>query len=135
MLSGPKSTIRRARQLRRTMSLPEVLLWRHLSDRPAGLKFRRQQAVGPYVGDFYCHQARLLIEIDGEAHSRGHNPARDERRDSEIELHGVRILRIPAREVLGNMEGVLAHIIEVATNDITSPPCSAWSPSPQGEDC
>lgn len=134
MLSGPKSTIRRARKLRKNMTLPEVLLWRELRKRPSGLKFRRQQAVGPYVGDFYCHEAELLIEIDGEAHSRGNGPEWDARRDSQIAAQGARILRIPAREVLHNMEGVLAHIVDQAVERITSPPCFAWSPSPRGED-
>ena len=134
MLSGPKPTVRRARVLRKTMSLPEVLLWRELQKRPSGLKFRRQQAAGLYVGDFYCHQAELLIEIDGEAHSRGNAPEWDARRDADMARQSIRILRIPAREVLHNMEGVLAHILGVAEGIVTTPPCFAWSPSPQGED-
>ncbi len=48
------------------MSLPEVLLWQVLRTRPSDLKFRRQHPSGAYVADFYCHEARLVIEVDGE---------------------------------------------------------------------
>lgn len=71
----------KARQLRRDMSLPERLLWRELRGKPAGLKFRRQHPVGPYVIDFYCASAKLGIEIDGIAHDMGERPERDMRRD------------------------------------------------------
>jgi very-short-patch-repair endonuclease len=59
------------------MTLPEVLLWRELRKRPDGLKFRRQQAANSYVTDFYCHSARLAVEVDGEAHNRGNAPISD----------------------------------------------------------
>ncbi|WP_347233084.1 endonuclease domain-containing protein [Sphingomonas glacialis] len=59
------------------MSLPEVLLWQVLRTRPDGHRFRRQAPAGDYVLDFYCAPARLAIEVDGEAHSRGDRPARD----------------------------------------------------------
>jgi very-short-patch-repair endonuclease len=48
------------------MSLPEVLLWQALRARPGGWKFRRQHPSGPYVADFYCHEARLIVEVDGD---------------------------------------------------------------------
>jgi very-short-patch-repair endonuclease len=117
------------------MSLPEVLLWRELRKRPHGLKFRRQQAATRYVADFYCHSANLAIEIDGEAHSRGNAPEWDVRRDSELSRQGVRVFRIPAYEVLENLEGVVQSIISQANDIITPPPSSGWSPSPEGEDC
>ncbi|MDB5670096.1 MAG: hypothetical protein JWO25_1055, partial [Alphaproteobacteria bacterium] len=81
MLSGPTPTIRIARGLRREMSLPEVLLWTRLRRRPQGFKFRRQQPAGRYVLDFYCHEAGLAIEVDGEAHDRGDRPQRDAERN------------------------------------------------------
>lgn len=111
MLNGPSSTIRRARGLRREMSLPEVLLWRELRKGPGGLKFRRQHPAGPYVADFFCHDARIIIEIDGEAHECGDRPERDEARDAWFVERQFRVLRIPAGEVLGNLEGVIQWII------------------------
>ena len=76
---SPKSdgrAARNARKLRRKMTLPEVILWHWLRQRPEGLKFRRQHPTGPYVLDFFCSDARLAIEVDGEAHSRGNRPDR-----------------------------------------------------------
>ena len=106
--------IPRARKLRRAMSLPEVLLWQVLRTRPGGLKFRRQHASGPYILDFFCSDARLAIEIDGEAHSRGDRPAHDELRDAYFLHADVRTLRIAAREVLADLDAVVIHIIEQA---------------------
>ena len=75
--------VKRARALRRAMSLPEVLLWQVLRTRPNGLKFRKQHPTGAYVLDFYCGDARLAIEVDGEAHGRGDRPRHDGRRRLE----------------------------------------------------
>ena len=107
MLNGPGETIGKARKLRREMSLPEVLLWRELRKRPAGLKFRRQHPAGPYILDFACLRSRLAIELDGEAHHLGEAPIHDVARDEWLANQGFRTLRIPARDVLGNLEGVV----------------------------
>jgi very-short-patch-repair endonuclease len=111
MLTGPGATVAAARRLRRTMSLPEVLLWRELKKRPDGFKWRKQHPAGPFVLDFVCLEARLAVEIDGEGHDRGGNPARDDARDEWVMAQGYRTLRIPAREILGNLEGALAYIL------------------------
>jgi len=111
MLQGPRETIRRARRLRREMSLPEVLLWQELRKRPAGLKFRKQHPGGPYVGDFFCHAARLVIEVDGEGHERGDRPRRDAARDAWFAERCFAVMRIPAEEVLSNLEGVVQGIV------------------------
>ena len=74
MLRGSGAAIGKARQLRRSMSLPEVLLWRELRKRPGGLRFRRQHPAGPYVLDFACLDARVALEVDGEAHGLGCEP-------------------------------------------------------------
>jgi very-short-patch-repair endonuclease len=66
VLTGPKPTIQRARKQRQEMSLPEVLLWRVLRGSPEGIRFRRLHPSGRLVSDFYCHKARLVIELDGE---------------------------------------------------------------------
>ena len=76
------------------MSLPEVLLWRILRDRPGGYKFRRQHPAGPYVLDFFCAEHRLAVEVDGEVHARGDAPARDAARDAWIRSQGVRVHRV-----------------------------------------
>jgi very-short-patch-repair endonuclease len=100
-----------ARRQRRAMSLPEVLLWRLLRGQPQGLKFRRQHPVGPYVIDLYCAAAKVGIEIDGIAHDMGDRPKRDARRDVFLAEQGIRVVRIPAREVLADVGKVASSIV------------------------
>src|SRR6476646_10021610 len=77
VLQTPIKQIKRARKLRRQMSLPEVLLWQVLRRRPNGLKFRKQFPIGEMTVDFACLERRLIIEVDGESHSFGNQPQRD----------------------------------------------------------
>jgi len=100
-----------ARRLRRDMSLPERILWRHLKGKPCGLKFRKQHPVGAYVIDFYCAAAKLGIEIDGIAHDTGTRPARDCERDAAMAARGIALVHIPAGEVLSRPEEVAASIL------------------------
>jgi very-short-patch-repair endonuclease len=92
------------------MSLPEVLLWQVLRQRPDGLKFRHQHPSGPYSADFYCHEAKLIIEIDGEAHGMGKRPKRDAVRDEWFAARGFDVMRIPARDVLADVNAVAEGI-------------------------
>ncbi|HEX7877449.1 MAG TPA: endonuclease domain-containing protein [Sphingobium sp.] len=111
MLYGPKQTQRRARELRRAMTLPEVLLWQELRKRPGGLRFRRQHPAGAYVLDFFCPGVKLAVEVDGEIHGRGDQPERDAARDAWLADQGVRVMRVPAVDVLHDVEAVVRHII------------------------
>ena len=73
----------KARALRKSMSLPEALLWRRLRPREFdGPNVRRQHPMEPYVLDFYCEARKLCIEVDGEGHGFGDRPQRDARRDA-----------------------------------------------------
>jgi very-short-patch-repair endonuclease len=94
------------------MDLPEVLLWEQLRlGRLSGHKFRRQHPIGPYVADFYCDAAKLVIEVDGYSHGVADRPKRDAARDEWLAGEGVSTLRIPARDVLRSMTDVLATIL------------------------
>ncbi|MDP1739191.1 MAG: endonuclease domain-containing protein [Caulobacter sp.] len=100
---------------RQAMSAPEVLLWTGLKDSNVdGLKFRRQHPIGPYVLDFYCPEADLAIEVDGQGHNHEIQAAKDERRDAWLEEQGIRTLRIPARAILGDLQDVLHMIFRAA---------------------
>ena len=110
---GPMGGIERARRLRRQMSPPEIALWQHLRARPGGFKFRRQHRAEPYTLDFYCREARVCIEVDGDAHDMGGNPARDARRDAWLAERGIVSLRFLAADVMGELEAVAARIQEV----------------------
>jgi len=130
-MRAPAETFDRARRLRREMTLPEVLLWRALRRKAVdGLRFRRQRPTGACVLDFYLPSARLAIELDGRAHDMGENPARDARRDAWLAGRGVRVLRIPAADVLDEVrrEGVLRLIAEEARH--RPPPSAARTPPP-----
>ena len=112
MLSPRRSTVKKARTLRRAMTLPEVILWRVLRTRPDGLKFRRQHPAGPYVLDFYCEAARKGIEVDGMAHEMGDNAERDAARDAWLANAGISILRIPVPHVLSSLNEVVIYIVD-----------------------
>jgi very-short-patch-repair endonuclease len=111
MLTGTSAAVGKARRLRREMSLPEVLLWREHRKRPGGFKFRRQHAAGPFILDFVCLEARLAIEVDGAAHDNQERAAADMARDEWLMNQDFRTLRIPATEVLRNLDASVAYIL------------------------
>ncbi|MFS2111798.1 endonuclease domain-containing protein [Sphingomonas sp. Sphisp140] len=113
-LKGWSGGKRAAKRLRREMTLPEVLLWQELRKVP-GVRFRRQYPAGPYVLDFYGARARLCVEVDGEIHGRGDQPARDAAREAWLVELGVGVLRVPAAEVLRDLDAVLRHILDVVS--------------------
>jgi very-short-patch-repair endonuclease len=107
-------SVKRARKLRKEMSLPEVLLWRLLRGQPQGVKFRRQHPSGELGIDFYCSDARLVIEIDGIAHNMGDRPQRDIRRDAWLKSEGLDTVRIAAKDVLSDHVAVADSIVQMA---------------------
>ena len=111
VLRTPIKQVKRARQLRRCMSLPEVLLWQALRKRPQGLKFRRQFPIGEMTVDFACLERRLIIEVDGAAHSFGDRPRLDAARDAILAREGFRVMRVAARDVLHELDAVLRWIV------------------------
>ncbi len=135
-----KDVIATARRLRRELSPPEARLWTELRGRKlADLRFRRQHPVGPYVLDFYCVSARLAVEVDGRAHDEPDRIRQDQRRDAWLAEQGIRVLRVTAREVKDNLDGVAALIQQkaglqrsasVAAPRRQTPPASAQPPPP-----
>lgn len=103
------------------MSLPEVLLWRCLRRRALGFKFRKQHPLAPYVLDFYCPEAKLVVEVDGEAHNRGDRSMRDARRDRILGELGLKIIRVPARDVLASPETVAEAIVASVAKPLHRP--------------
>jgi very-short-patch-repair endonuclease len=134
MLHGPKDTQRCARTLRQTMTLPEVLLWQALRERPANLRFRRQHPAGIYVLDFFCPRYRLAIEVDGEAHGRSDQPERDAVRDAWSASEGIKVVRIPAADVLRDLEAAVRHIIVQARGELPLRQPFGLPPPLSGED-
>ncbi|MGW8201783.1 endonuclease domain-containing protein [Sphingomonas bisphenolicum] len=116
------------------MSLPEVLLWQELRKRPAGSRFRRQHPAGVYVLDFFCPRFRLAIEVDGEVHGRGDRPERDAVRDHWLVGEGIKIVRIPAADVLRDLEAVVLHIIAITRRELPLRQPFGLPPPLPGED-
>ncbi len=103
-----------ARKLRKEMNLPEALLWQRLRGKAAGAKFRRQHPVGPYIVDFYCREASLVVEIDGQVHDAVDRLASDANRDAFLNENGYLVLRTPAAEVLRDVDNVADMIARKA---------------------
>jgi very-short-patch-repair endonuclease len=121
--------IEQARRLRREMSPPEALLWRHLRTRPGGFKFRRQRPVVPYFMDFYCRSAALCIEVDGDSHDRGTAPEDDERRGKWLAARGIRTVRFLAADVSNETEAVVRQIEDICVS--RSPSTGKAGPPPR----
>jgi len=95
-------------------------LWELLRDRRVlGAKFRRQHATGPYVVDFFCESAGLVVEADGAHHFPP--PERDRKRDAFLRAVGLTVLRLPNREILENPEHALERIRRALTIDASPP--------------
>ncbi len=120
-----------AREMRRDATPAERKLWQGLRNhRLGGLKFRRQMPLGPFITDFYCSSAKLVVEVDGVSHI---DSPTDGRRDAWMNARGIRVLRFSNEEVLRNLEGVVMAIQQHACG--TPPPNLGplRGPSPQGE--
>ena len=97
--------IKRAKQLRKETTKQENHLWYDfLKNYP--LRFQRQKSIGNYIVDFYCHQAKLVIELDGSQHYEPDAVRYDEERTRFLEMQGLHVLRILNMDVDRNFEGV-----------------------------
>jgi very-short-patch-repair endonuclease len=114
----PKS-LASARRLRRSLTDAERRLWHYLRQKQInGFHFRKQCPVGPYIADFACLSAKLIVEVDGGQHA---DSATDVARDAWFTAHGYRTLRFWNNDVLQNTDGVIMMITE-ALGQVESPP-------------
>lgn len=106
-----------ARDLRKNETSAEDLLWRNLRNRKLnGLKFRRQHPLDKFIADFYCHEKKLVVEVDGAVHDSKEAKEYDSSRTYELNETGIMVLRFKNDEVLGNMSEVLKKIKEFAAS-------------------
>jgi len=104
-VSEPKVIASRA--MRHEMTQAEAALWlRMRNHQVGGAKFRRQQIIAGFVADFYCHEAALVIEVDGPTHEAQH----DQGRDAVFAGRGIAVVRFRNEEVLDALEGVLEQV-------------------------
>ncbi len=113
--TGPKKRLRistaRSRRLRMRQTVSEMLLWRELRSRKLqGFKFRRQVAIGPFIADFYCAEAMLIIELDGSIHQESAVEQYDRNREKYLRNHGFYIFRCTNDEVNDSMDKLLSDI-------------------------
>ncbi len=104
---------RRARELRKEMTYSEKRLWAELINKKLlGFKFRRQHPLNKFIVDFYCHELKLVIEVDGSVHEGLDAQEYDEGRTFEIQEFGIQVLRFGNEEVDRDVEGVVLRIKE-----------------------
>jgi len=121
----PSITKARAKALRQQFTDAEAKLWFYLrARRLAGLKFRRQHPFPPYIVDFYCGAAKLVVEVDGSQHCE----KIDSVRDLVLNKMGLKVIRFWDNDVLQKIEAVLVEIMSVAQNQTLTP-----TPLPKGE--
>ena len=95
-----ETTLNLAKRLRRTMTPCEKLLWNRLKAKNiAGAKFRRQHPIKFFIADFYCHEVRIVIEVDGPIHTALEHIEYDANRDAEMDTLGIRVMRFTNDEI------------------------------------
>jgi very-short-patch-repair endonuclease len=116
----------RSRVLRRNMTDAERIVWCGVrAHRLNGASFRRQAPIGPFIVDFVCHDARVIVAIDGGQHFEDAHEKRDARRDAFLVGKGYRVLRFSNHDVMTNRRGVLEAIAEAMLGASPSPPSPA----------
>ena len=104
----------KAKDLRKNMTPAELKLWEYIKDNQIlGLRFRRQHPIDIFIADFYCHQIKLVIELDGGIHTKPENREYDENRTAELERLGIAVIRFKNEEVMENIERVVSQLNKV----------------------
>jgi very-short-patch-repair endonuclease len=110
-----------ARVLRNNMTRAEIILWSRLREKKInGYKFRRQQPVFYYIVDFYCHELKFIIEVDGEIHSLPEKTNYDSKRDKILKINGYHIIRLTNLEIETELDSTINKII-LYIDEILSP--------------
>jgi very-short-patch-repair endonuclease len=117
-LGANEDQFQAARSLRHKMTQAERVLWNELKNRKLnGLKFLRQHPILLYIADFYCHEKKLIIEVDGGIHNDKKIKEHDENRSAELERMGITVLRVTNEQVLNSLVEVINLIKQSLSND------------------
>jgi len=121
-MPDPRLT-RFARDLRKNSTDAERRIWSYLrANRLGGHTFRRQHPVAGYIADFYCHAARLVIELDGGQHATAEGVAYDECRTAAMAAVGVHVIRFSDHDALKSSDAVAQTILREVENRLTNRP-------------
>ncbi len=113
-LDAPAGIFQQAKLLRENMTTHETILWEHLRKNALGYKFRRQHPIKLYIADFYCHAAKLIIEVDGSIHNNSAVHQYDKERQQCLEDEGISFLRFTNSEIehdLDRVKDVIKHFL------------------------
>jgi len=115
------ATIEAARILRKRMTQCEELLWEKLNRKQiCGLRFRRQHPIDIFIADFYCHEVRLVVELDGEIHEK--KKEYDIGRSAEMGKFDIHVIRFSNKQILNRIDEVTKEIEKVVADRLKSPP-------------
>jgi len=109
---APPTIFKNAARLRDTMTETEKLLWEKLKLKPLGFKFRRQHPINLYILDFYCHNLKLSIEIDGGYHLTKEQKVKDNERTKILNELGIKEIRFTNKDVVDDIENVILKIYQ-----------------------
>jgi len=111
-----RNIFEKAHELRRNMTEAENILWKELKNRRIfKVRFRRQHPIDIFIVDFYCHESKLVIEIDGEMHNIEENKEYDLGRTAELRKLGISVLRFTNDQVIYKLDEVIIRILKVLT--------------------
>jgi very-short-patch-repair endonuclease len=128
-LNAGIEVFRKAQDLRHPMTEAEKLLWDKIRNRKLqGLKFRRQHPIHYYIADFYCHEKKLIVEVDGGIHLDAAVKEHDENRTAELDRLGITVIRFTNEQIFEHLEQVLKEIVRSGKGL-----SSKSTPSPSGE--
>jgi len=117
MFYGASPTIfKYAEELRKNQTLSEEILWNELKGKKLGVKFRRQHPIYKYIADFYCHEKKLVIELDGEYHLDSDQKDYDKYRSGDLKEFGIQVIRFTNDEITTELENVITKIKQKIAN-------------------
>ena len=106
------SVFENAKGLRSNMTEAEKKLWIHINNKQLGYRFKPQHPVSRFIADFYCHKAKLIIEVDGEIHLGRKEKEYDVNREAVLKRFGIKVIRFTNNEIENSVEEVVKKIRE-----------------------
>jgi very-short-patch-repair endonuclease len=111
----------RAKKLRKRMTYTEKVLWQELrKNRLRYFYFRRQHPISRFIVDFYCHELRLVIEVDGSYHYSAEQREKDLNRTAELEKFGIKVIRFDNNEIIRNIRKVTSQLHDEVKKQVKS---------------
>jgi len=105
------NSFEKARCLRSNTTKHEQMPWEYLrKNRILGVRIKRQHPIGTYIADFYCHAAKLVIELDGVSHNSADQKLYDKERTFNLKLDGLKVIRFSNEQIVKDLNNVIAEI-------------------------